>query len=402
MRGKGSESFKGARLDRALRSSEWLDIFPNTAVDHMPMINFDQSPIKVTTMLDGAGPKSIFHFQAAWTTHVNFDKVVSEVWNEDTSIMTNVNHLATAFTEWNRSTFGNIHARKRKLVARLKGIQKAMAVSWHNGLMKLNKKLGAELEEVLNQEELLWYQRSRENWIHTGDRNTKFYHISTKVRQKKKKGFILKDLAGREAEDYEESGKFLHYYFTNMFLCQDVDMNPQRLSGGFPSIEPHLWSKLNRPVTLEEVKTALFEMAPYKAPGLDGIPAGFYQKAWITVGGSISKLVADYFDNGELPVGMNDTFISLIPKVTHPESVTQFQLISLCNVSYKIITKTMVNRMKPVLERLVSREQSSFVLRRHITDNIVLYQEILHSFRINTTQQKHMVIKVDLEKLMIG
>lgn len=58
----------------------------------------------------------------------------------------------------------------------------------------------------------------------------------------------------------------------------------------------------------------------------------------------------------------------------------------------------MVNRMKPILERLVSREQSSFVPGRQITDNIVLYQEVLHSLRTNKTQKNYMMIKIYLEK----
>lgn len=139
-------------------------------------------------------------------------------------------------------------------------------------------------------------------------------------------------------------------------------------------------------------------MAPYKAPGPDGFPVGFYQKTWITVGMSICGLVSDYLDSGIMPEGLNDTLVSLIPKNPHPESVTQFRPISLCNVSYKVITKVMVNRLKPVLEKLVSQEQSSFVPGRQIVDNIMVYQEILHSLRTNSGSKRYMVIKVDLEK----
>lgn len=126
--------------------------------------------------------------------------------------------MADVLTQWNKTTFGNIHARKRILMARLGSIQKAMAVSWHIGLVRLNRKLCTQLDEVLNQEELLWYERSRETWIQSSDRNTKIYHLSTNVRQKQKRGFILKDTTGREAGDFKESGKLLHNYFTNIFV----------------------------------------------------------------------------------------------------------------------------------------------------------------------------------------
>lgn len=191
---------------------------------------------------------------------------------------------------------------------------------------------------------------------------------------------------------------FLQNFFTNIFAGMDTGGNRQRLGGGFPNVDSNYWTGINCSITRDEVKTSLFDMAPYKAPGPDGLPAGFYQKTWDIVGDSICSLVTNYFETGVLPNGLNDTLISLIPKVTHPESVTQFRPISLCNVSYKIITKVMVNRMKPVLEKLVSHEQSSFVPGRQIVDNIVVYQEVLHSFRTTTTQKKYMIIKVDLEK----
>lgn len=44
---------------------------------------------------------------------------------------------------------------------------------------------------------------------------------------------------------------------------------------------------MNMQVTLEDVKNAMFDMAPYKAPGPDGMHAGFYQLMWNTVGETV-------------------------------------------------------------------------------------------------------------------
>lgn len=398
MRGNEENTFKGARLDRALGSSEWMDMFSDTTVTHLPMFGSDHAPVKVTTVSEGEQLQPRFFFQAAWPLHDSFSTVVSENWNQDSTVMRNVQHMAGTFMTWNRRTFGNIHAKKRRLLARLGGIQKALACNWHNGLVKLNKKLRIELEEVLNQEELMWYQQSQESWIKSGDRNTKFYHLSTKVRQKQRRSYILTDTTGRVAKDHEESGNFIQKYFSNIFSSPSTIDEIQLWGSGFPTVDSAHWSEINCPISQEEVKRALFDMAPYKAPGPDSFPAGFYQKAWAIVGKTLSDLVTDYFRTGVLPEGINDTLISLIPKTAHPESVTQFRPISLCNVSYKIITKVMVNRIKPILERLVSQEQSSFVPGRQIVDNIVVYQEVLHSLRKCKGSNKYMVIKVDLEK----
>ena len=99
-----------------------------------------------------------------------------------------------------------------------------------------------------------------------------------------------------------------------------------------------------------------------------------------------------------LPSALNDTFITLIPKVPNPETVTQFRPIGLCNVTYKLITKCLVNRLKKVLPDLISPIQSSFVPGRQITDNVIVMQEVLHSMRRKTGGKGWMAIKLDLEK----
>jgi hypothetical protein len=64
--------------------------------------------------------------------------------------------------------------------------------------------------------------------------------------------------------------------------------------------------------------------------------------------------VKDFFKKGEMPEGINDTVIVLIPKGTNPEQLSDFRPISLCNVVYKVISKCLVNRLRPFLDDLIS------------------------------------------------
>jgi len=78
--------------------------------------------------------------------------------------------------------------------------------------------------------------------------------------------------------------------------------------------------------------------------------------------------------------------------------VTQLRPIGLCNVAYKVTTKCLVNRLKPILGKLVSPTQSSFVPGRQISDNRIIVQEVLHSMRRKQGKMGYMAIKIDLEK----
>jgi hypothetical protein len=125
-----------------------------------------------------------------------------------------------------------------------------------------------------------------------------------------------------------------------------------------------------------EILQAVQQLGPLKAPGPDGIPEAFYKKFWPTIQHDILNMVKAFFHLGFLLKSLNHTFITLIPKVRTPKRVTQFRPISLCNVSYKIISKILVSRLKPLMDSLITPYQNAFIQGRQITDNIVLAHEV--------------------------
>ncbi|XP_075669886.1 uncharacterized protein LOC142639621 [Castanea sativa] len=94
--------------------------------------------------------------------------------------------------EWNKNQFGNIFTRKRNLMSRLNGIQRALALRPSDFLVKLDDELLRELDLVLRQEEELWALKSRVNWMIQGDRNTNFYHVSTWLDERGIKSWLSK------------------------------------------------------------------------------------------------------------------------------------------------------------------------------------------------------------------
>lgn len=76
---------------------------------------------------------------------------------------------------------------------------------------------------------------------------------------------------------------------------------------------------LSREFEVSEVEMALKQMAPLKAPHLDGMPPLFYQHFWSTVHHDVTSSIFLWLNSGTLPASLNHTFITLIPKINSPE-----------------------------------------------------------------------------------
>jgi len=153
---------------------------------------------------------------------------------------------------------------------------------------------------------------------------------------------------------------------------------------------------LMRVATLEEVEEIVMSMKKGTAPGPDGYTIEFYQVGWQFLGKEILELVEESRINQKVWPAINSTFFTLIPKNDNSEYAQGFQPIALCNVIYKIIAALIIKRLKPLLNSLISPEQTGFVEGRQILDGMVVTQEVIHSLKMK--KQKGMMVKLDLSK----
>ncbi|XP_075659063.1 uncharacterized protein LOC142628921 [Castanea sativa] len=148
-----------------------------------------------------------------------------------------------------------------------------------------------------------------------------------------------------------------------------------------------------------EIQEALNQMAPLKAPGPDGMPPLFYQHFWGIMNGEATSTILVWLNSGKLPYPINHTFVTLIPKVKNPVSVSQYCPISLCNVLYKIFSKVLAKRLKKFMPDLITEHQSAFAKNRLISDNVLVAFETLHCMKNhNSGQTGFMALKLDMSK----
>ena len=140
-------------------------------------------------------------------------------------------------------------------------------------------------------------------------------------------------------------------------------------------------------------------MHPDKALEPDGMTPAFFQKHWHIVGEYVYKMVKHFFVTGDIVDGLNDTNIVLIPKKKNPMVIGDLRPIALCNVLMKIITKVMANRMKGLLDYVVTNTQSAFVPNQLISDNVMISYEIMHYLKGKRTgKDRCMALKLDMSK----
>ncbi|XP_075644988.1 uncharacterized protein LOC142615977 [Castanea sativa] len=96
---------------------------------------------------------------------------------------------------------------------------------------------------------------------------------------------------------------------------------------------------------------------------------------------------------------LNETNITLVPKIKHPIKMKDFRPISLSNVAYKLISKVLANRLKAILPQIISENQGAFISKRLITDNILVAFELMHYLdHKKDGRDSFMAIKLDMSK----
>lgn len=117
------------------------------------------------------------------------------------------------------------------------------------------------------------------------------------------------------------------------------------------------------------------------------------------VGEDVSIAVLKILNGDSMIYSLNSTYIALISKKNNPTVVSEFQPICLYNVVYKLVSKVLTNWLKPHIHTLILPNQSAFILRRLMTDNIMIAHELLHSMKRKSKGRKEtMAIKLDMAK----
>lgn len=149
-------------------------------------------------------------------------------------------------------------------------------------------------------------------------------------------------------------------------------------------------------MTPGELESTLKWFKREKILGPDGWTIEFYITFYDLLNNDLLRVVEEGRVSGSLYNAINSTFIAFIPKLDSPSSFDDYCPISLCHVLYKIISKIIVNRLRPILSRNIAPQQFAFLEHRQIHEAIGSAQEAFHT--IWTKHLKNIILKIDLAK----
>ena len=158
-----------------------------------------------------------FRFQPMWLSHPFFSGVVCDAWSNPPTLQSAVMSFFEKARVWNKKHFGNLFQRKKRALARLKGIQESLAASPSTHLINLKKMLRSEFTKVAKLEEEFWAMKSWVLWLVEGDRNISFYHIVVLVRRRRNCILCMKDRMGNWINREREISEFIREGFSDLF-----------------------------------------------------------------------------------------------------------------------------------------------------------------------------------------
>ena len=272
----------------------WRLAFPWAAVYHLDAVNSDHNPLLIDSNPEECLALRPFRFKAMWAKDPRCYDVIDDAWQ------VNVNGLAcfklykkqfntiVALNRWNKKFFGHYQSRIAELSHKIQHIQCLVASESNAGV---EAKLQLERNVWLANNETMWCQKLRETWLREGDRNTRFFHVSSINMHRRNSIDAIKSDQGEWLIKLSEIREFVVNKFQDLFTEEPTSCLDD-LDNMIPcSISAEENDVMYRIPTSREIKEAMFDMQSQK---------------------EVIQAVQYFFQSGHLLKEVNNSFIILL------------------------------------------------------------------------------------------
>ena len=260
----------------------------------------------------------------------------------------------------------------------------------------------SELQELRNIKLKGNMIRSRAQWIDEGERPTKYFcALETKNFLDKTIKRVCTD-KNEIITDQKDILSSLHTYYENLFKNRDAELIQSKMDDLFkteniPKLSNDKKSSIEGELTLNEVSNSLKNMQNDKSPGLDGFTSEFFKFFWSKLKYFVLRCINHSYRTGKLPQTLRTCVITCLPKQNKSrEYLKNWRPISLLNVVYKIASASIANRLKTVLNLIISDTQNGFLDGRYIGESTRLVYDIMQYCEDNN--KNGLLLLIDFEK----
>ena len=399
------------KLDQTLVNDVWSSKYPHSycvfeaggCSDHLRCrFQIQPTPPK---------PKRPFKFTNAVVESPSFLPLIANYWGNtvplhpSTSALFHLSkklkNLKPALRKFSRDTVGDITKRTKEAFDILCRYQTDVMTNPTPSLLDEEARAFDKWQLLSSIEEKVLSQKAKMHWCKVGDGNNKSFHNSAKIRAAKNPIKEIQKEDGTVLTTQEDIKAEAVDYFQG-FLAKHIDSNRGMEVDELKRLMRFQCEEADRDlliheVTTMEIKHVLFAMASNKSPGPDGFTCEFYKAAWDIVGEDFVIAVKSFFKTGFLPKGINSTILALMPKKKDSKTMKDYRPISCCNVIYKVISKILANRLKLILPKFISPNQSAFVKDRLLMENVLMASELVKSYHKSAVSAR-CAIKIGISK----
>ncbi|KAG7578003.1 Reverse transcriptase domain [Arabidopsis thaliana x Arabidopsis arenosa] len=399
------------KLDRVLVNKEWLQLYDQSYSVFEPGGCSDHLRCRFYIKEEEKRIKKPFKFTNTLTTCSGYQAEIEDFWTKSPPLYhsTLAMHMLTKklkdlkprLRKMGKRVYGDISIKTKAAFKALCDYQAATMINPTSQAVKAEAEAYEKWQRLSNIEEGFLHQRAKLHWMKIGDQNNKAYYNAVKIRENRNNIKEIQCEDGTIVSGQDQIKAEAERHFKDFLTIKPADYeewSPEELEGllKFQCDEADKLM-LTKEVTEEEVRKTLFSMPVNKSPGPDGFTCEFFKETWSVVGSDFVVAIQSFFKTGFLPKGVNSTILALIPKKKEAKVMKDYRPISCCNVLYKVISKILANRLKTLLPRFISANQSAFIKDRLLMENLLLATEIIKDYHKDSVSPR-CAMKIDISK----
>ena len=238
--------------------------------------------------------------------------------------------------------------------------------------------------------------RTRARWQVEAERNTAYFYGLEKSKYNAKTCSVLVTEKGETIRNQKQILEHQHKFYQTLYK-KDPTVKFTIKNNSQKKLTEVQRELLDKEIEIEEISNALKQMKKGKTPGSDGLTVAWYKCFWDLIKQTVFEAICEGIQQKELHSSARRGIITLIPKAQKdPRKLKNLRPISLLNIDFKLLEKVLANRIKLVIDELISKDQKGFMAGRRITVNIRKVLDLI--YKAIEDDSEHVLVSIDFTK----